>query len=412
MFRVMGNQLTFGKAQSWRLACLALLLCVTQTALADARDQAKRIHDRIAGVPPTDSVLQLMQADIEGGDPQAAAYRAMNNPNFYNVTLKNLVTPWTNEEQNAFAPLNDYTATVIGMVRDGVGFDNLLSANILYHANGTNIANPIPGDPATAPNYSRFNNDHYVWLENNGVDLAANLVRDSQSNWNGLPGNATAGIMTTRAAAEAFFIAGTNRAMFRFTLLNHMCVDLEQVKDTTRSPDRIRQDVSRSPGGDSRIFLNNCVGCHAGMDPLAQAFAYYEFNETTGAMEYSRNQVQGKYFINGETFAPGYVTPDDSWENFWREGQNALLGWDSGSGKGKGAKSMGRELAGTQAFAACQVKKVFKAVCLRDPVDSDDRGYIDTWTSQFRGPFSGPTEMGGYQLKPVFAEAAAYCRGS
>ena len=70
--------------------------------------------------------------------------------------------------------------------------------------------------------------------------------------------------------------------MFRFTLMNHMCMDMEQVHDTSIAPDRIRQDVSRSPGGDSRVFLNNCIGCHAGMDPLAQAFAYYNFDTTCG----------------------------------------------------------------------------------------------------------------------------------
>ena len=50
--------------------------------------------------------------------------------------------------------------------------------------------------------------------------------------------------------------------MFRFTLMSQLCRDLEQISDTTRTPDRIRQDVSRSPGGDSRVFLNNCIGCH------------------------------------------------------------------------------------------------------------------------------------------------------
>ena len=65
--------------------------------------------------------------------------------------------------------------------------------------------------------------------------------------------------------------------MFRFTMLNHMCRDMEQVHDTSRAPDRIRQDVSRSPGGDARVFLNGCIGCHSGMDPMAQAFAYYNF---------------------------------------------------------------------------------------------------------------------------------------
>ena len=104
-----------------------------------------------------------------------------------------------------------------------------------------------------------------------------------------LPPAAIAGILTTRAAAEAFFVAGTNRAMFRFTVLNHLCMDLEQLKDGGRPADRIRQDVSRSPGGDSRLFLNNCIGCHTGMDPMAQAFAYYNFDETTGRLEYTGN---------------------------------------------------------------------------------------------------------------------------
>ena len=84
--------------------------------------------------------------------------------------------------------------------------------------------------------------------------------------------------MTTRGAASAFFINGTNRAMFRFTMMNHLCNDLQTVMDITRPPDRIRQDVTRSPGGVSTLFLTNCIGCHSGMDPMAQAFAYYNFS--------------------------------------------------------------------------------------------------------------------------------------
>ena len=121
-------------------------------------------------------------------------------------------------------------------------------------------------------------------LDDQGIDLKTSPVRTMQTAVTGLPPQATAGVMTTRAAAEAFFVAGTNRAMFRFTVLNHLCRDLEQIKDTTLPADRIRQDVSRSPGGDSRIFLNDCIGCHSGMDPLAQAFAYYNFDATSGRL--------------------------------------------------------------------------------------------------------------------------------
>ena len=193
--------------------------------------------------------------------------------------------------------------------------------------------------------------------------------------------------MTTRAASEAFFIAGTNRAMFRFTLMNHLCMDMEQVHDTSVTPDRIRQDVSRSPGGDSRVFLNNCIGCHSGMDPLAQAFAYYDFDETTSASSnYTAGVVQPKYFNNNETFADGFVTPDDSWNNHWRQGQNSLIGWSSGiAGLGQRREVARRGARALARVRECQVTKVFKAVCLRDPGDQDDRDEIETMTSSFIG---------------------------
>ncbi len=382
----------FARRLGWALLCCAL--GATSVAGAGPREQAKRIHERLTGVAPSDSVLALMQADVEGNDAIAAANRAMQASEFYNVTLKNMVTPWTNREQTVFAPLNDYTATVIGMVRDNEPFNTVLSADILYTGGGAG------GVPA----YSPSNNDHYAELESRGVDLRTALQRTTQSGAIGLPAAATAGVITTRAAAEAFFIAGTNRAMFRFTLMNHLCRDLEQVQDTSRPPDRIRQDVSRSPGGDSRIFLNNCIGCHSGMDPMAQAFAYYTYDETSGRIVYAAGQVQAKYFNNDDTFPFGFVTPDDSWENRWRAGQNAILGF-SGSlpGSGAGAKSLGQELANSDAFARCHVEKVFRNVCFRGPVDQPDRTRVTGMIASFRSS--------NYNLKTVFAEAADHCKG-
>jgi hypothetical protein len=339
-------------------------------------------------------VLDDMAADIAAGRAIDAAYTAMEHRAFYDVTLKNFAMPWTNRDQTMFAPLNDYVATVIGMVRDDVPFNGVLSDDILYIGSG------VGGVPA----YSPSSNAHYEALEASGTSLKSALVRTSQSAASGLPPEATAGVMTTRAAAQAFFIAGTNRAMFRYTLLNHLCVDLEQVQDPTRPPDRVRQDVSRSPGGDSRVFLNNCVACHAGMDPLAQAFAYYDYDEAGGRLVYTHGQVRPKYFNNDETFRPGFATPDDRWDNYWRQGRNALLGWDPAQpGRGQGAKSMGRELAGSERFARCQVEKVFRNVCFRAPSDAPDRARIDAMTASFKS--------NGYRLKRVFAEAATYCIG-
>ncbi|MGQ8366915.1 hypothetical protein [Glaciecola sp. 1036] len=407
------KKLVIGKAKNIvaNLIVAVGILSASSIALADSVSQAKRMHDRLAGVPPTEQILQQMAGLIEAGQPEQAAFLAMENPAFYNVTLKNWITPWTNEEADVFAPLNDYTATVIGIIRDDIDFRQILTGNIIYSAPSV----------SGIPTYSNSNNAHYEALENNGIDLASNLVQQTQSSVTGLPAQATAGVITTRAAAKSFFKDGTNRAMFRFTLINHMCTDLEALKDTSLPPDRIRQDLSRSPGGDSRIFANSCSGCHTGMDPLAQAYAYYEYEYdvqgdpegNNGYLAYNQDgqtdpetgsRVTAKHRINANNFEFGYVIEDDRWDNYWREGINQTLGWSEQlQGYGYGAKSMGEELANSQQFAQCQVTKVFKDVCLRNPQDVSDRSVIDEATQTFM--------QNGYQMKPVFASTANYCKG-
>jgi len=374
----------------------ALLLGATAFAAGPTADQATRMYNRIAGVPPTATVLANMIAT----DPVSAALLATNDPAFYNDTIRNLAAPWTNRDQSVFVPLNDYTATVVGMVRDDVPFNTLLSADLVY------IADSASGVPA----YSATNNDMYQTMDNNNVDLKAHLVSSTQSALSGIPSAATAGVMTTRGAASAFFINGTNRAMFRFTMMNHLCNDLQTVMDITRPPDRIRQDVTRSPGGVSTLFLNNCIGCHSGMDPMAQAFAYYNFNNidpttasTMGQIVYTAGQVQPKYFINKTNFPQGYSTPDDGWTNRWHTGPNEILGW-RGPGSGNGAKSLGQELENSAAFDSCQVTRVFKYVCLRAPNNTNDFNQINSMISSFQAH--------QYKLRQPFAEAAAYCMGT
>ena len=382
-------------------ACAGALALFGANALAANNpnaDQATRIYNRIAGVPPTAAQLAQMMAT----DSVSAALIATQDPSFYNNTIRNLAAPWTNRDQSVFVPLNDYTATVIGMVKDDVPFNTLLSADLVY------IADPAAGVPA----YSPGNNALYDALDANNVDLSVHLVSSTQSALSGIPAAATAGVMTTRGAASAFFINGTNRAMFRFTVMNHLCNDLQLVMDITRPPDRIRQDVTRSPGGVSTLFLNNCVGCHSGMDPMAQAFAYYNFNnidptttDTTGQIVYTAGQVQPKYHINNNNFAQGYNTMDDAWENRWRAGPNFVLGWSTTlPGNGNGAKSLGQELESSAAFSSCQVTRVFKDVCLRAPNTPADFTQVNSMISSFQSH--------NYSLRQVFAEGAAYCMGT
>lgn len=389
-----------------------LALSAVTTVQAGPREQARRIHDRIAGVPPTNAVLQAMADDITAGNPEDAVDTAMQNPNFLNVTVKNMVMPWTNKEQTVFAPLNDAAATLIGLIRDGTDFRTALYGNIIY-----------TGNDGSLPAYSNNNNNHYIEMEHRNLDLRTVLQSTTQSSITGLPSNAVAGVLTTRQSARAFFYAGTNRAMFRFTMMNYLCRDLEQVKDTTRISERIRQDVSRSPGGDSSVFLNNCLGCHAGMDGMAGASAYYNWGPAVfdpdadpdvqsltyvstaqtfdiDGDEYT-SRVTPKHRINPNNFPYGYVISDDSWINYWRTGVNANLGWASNAPQqpttGSGMSSLGQELANTTAFARCQVIKVYRQVCLNDPNEST----LSTITGQF--------VAGNYDMRIPFRRAALDC---
>src|ERR1700735_4902439 len=151
------------------------------------------------------------------------------------------------------------------------------------------------------------------------------------------------------------------------------------------------------------------------MDPMAQAFAYYNFSYPTsevgatdfptGQIVYTAGQVQPKYHINNTNFPQGFSTPDDSWTNHWRTGPNEILGWSTAlSGSGSGAKSLGQELESSAAFTSCQVTRVFKDVCLRAPNSTADFNQVTSMISSFQSH--------QYSLRQPFAEAAAYCKGN
>ncbi len=394
---------------------IALSLSCVSFVQAGVNDQAKRMHERLTGVPPSDAVLATMVVQLNAGNGVAAAEIAMQNVYFYNSTLKNFATPWTDSQRSVLGDLNDYSATVIGIIRDDFDFRRALYDDILYTA-GNNVA--------TA--YSKTDNIHYQEIESGFIDMSnpAQLVATTQSSAQtlGLPANKTAGVLTTRQSGKAFLDMGSNRRLFEYTILNHLCISLEDANDITRTPDRIGQDVSRSPGGDSSVYLNTCIGCHTGMDPMIQAFAYFNYNSDAedtvvplkDQLVYEAGIVQAKYLQNAGVFPFGYVTINDDWENYWRAGKNALLGWawkeepnpavGGVFGKGTGPKSLGREFAYSKAFATCQVKKVFETVCLRPASSPADRTEISRITDVF--------DASTYKLKTVFAETANYCKGN
>ncbi len=362
-------------------------LCIQSLTFATLSKQSYKIYTRINSVPPKKAEITDMVNLLSQGNKREAIKYALDSKHFYNLRLKNWVKSWTNEDQTNRVPLNDYVATVIGFVRDELSFKGILSSDIVY--TGRDGINGVP-------NYSTDNNDHYEELEKRNIDLKANLVSKTQSTLTGLTD--TAGVMTTRAAGEAFFVDGTNRAMTRYTFVNFLCKDFEELHDTNIPDFKVRRDVDRAPGGDSRAFKNKCVGCHAGQDALGGAFAYFNFSE--GRVVHTPGVVSEKINRNN-LFSPGHIVRDDSWMNLWANGQNSSLGW-RGNTTGRGAKSLGRLLSESKQFSKCMVERSYKLICLNDFSTKYGDADLESLVTKFEVDHQ-------YNMKELFVDVGTLC---
>lgn len=368
---------------------LYTVLLLTFNVWAGPREQAWKLHNRLAGVPPIKTTLKDPLRDMEvliaAGRPEEAAAIAMSHPNFYNIVLKNWIKPWTNREQTSRVELNDYVTTVLGIIKEDVPFTEVLSGDIIYTINGAPQA------------YSTMNNDHYKNAEASNINLMSSLMKRVQSATTGMPSAAVSGVLTTRAAGDAFYSAGTNRRVNRYTFMNYLCHDYEELHDVNLPDFRVRRDVERNPGGDARTYKNQCVGCHAGQDAIGGAYAYYDF--VGDKLVYTPNIVVTKMNHN-VYYADGFVTTNDQWQNLWAIGQNAKLGW-RGPTSGSGVKELGQMLSRSKAFSQCMAKKVFKLVCLKDAINTSDVELVNTLAGQF--------EQENYSMKSLIINTSVGC---
>jgi hypothetical protein len=356
----------------------------------------------------------------------------------------------TNEDGTTFAPLNDMSATLIGATRDEIDFFRVFWDDILYQFEGTLITNEsvsapgseIPSDLVvydivtqtnknlnqlkatndwlylaslgiTVPVYNRAENKNYAMAEMQNLPLGntEHLKIGTQQTYTTIDAAAIAGIFSTRAFAQAYYIDGTNRAAFAYFAKNFMCTEMEELRDPTRADFRVRRDIDRTPGGESQTYANYCKGCHAGMDALMGGLAYYDF--VNGAMVYASHDtitpegnpevvgpVAPKY-NRGNLFPDGKITTSDSWLNLWTEGQNASLGWGEEL-SGNGAKSLGKMLSETKRVRSCLSEKAFEAVCNRKPTSDFDKAAVQAMATKFDNDGN---------LKAVFINAAIACMG-
>ncbi|MDA8792019.1 hypothetical protein N9N67_02165 [Bacteriovoracaceae bacterium] len=306
---------------------------------------------------------------------------------------------------------------------------NANSKVFVYYQNPTNPNNPADKGCRVSNNYtmSRINtckgvdclyvpnqdflldagikvqtsNSHFSEFEQGYFDLSESniLQRTSQMGTSTEREGAIAGIFSMRAWGASYYSAGTNRRAVAFAMKNFMCKEMEELNDTTIPDFRVRRDVDRAPGDQPLIFQTKCVGCHAGMDALGGAFAYYNF--PAGAIDYEEGVVVEKMYHN-PVYANGYVTNDDSFINLWTQGKNADLGW-RGPASGNGARMFGQAITQSDAFDTCMTKQVADSVCSKVKYTVSEDQYSDIiakYASEFRSHEN---------LKKLFIDLATEC---
>ena len=401
-------------------ACLATTIQAAKAkagkdSSAELHDLAVLMHNRIVGVPAQGETLKKMIDLLAEGKAQEAALLATEHPFFYDFKLQVLFSPWSNREGSIHHVPNDMITTMIGMVRDDIPFNKVLSDDI-YFSIGESSQSNTPNTPIENATDPQEKMDKATYVPQSSLSLKNQLQQHKQSEKPHTDKNlhgGISGVLSTYAFGAAFYEAGTNRRATAFVLKNFLCHEIEELHDNNTPSHWVRQDVNRHPSGSNTIFTDRCVGCHAGMDALSGWSVFYDYNNNQ--FFWTNGSVQAKIFKNNLlrdgklTLAPNKdegrnyglsKNKNDQFTNLWTEGKNKSLGW-RGKTSGKGAKEFGTMITGSKAFSSCMASHVYKAVCYLDP----DQGKAKTIREQLAEQF----EKDKYNMRKLFATTAVAC---
>lgn len=365
------------------------------------RVRAQKLFQAITAtrIPIDDSRLVEMESLIRAGNSRGAVAIATQDPLFLDVQIRDLARKMSTRDETVRAPMSDFVATFIGVVRDSdtTSAKALLTGNFYYRV-----------DPAIATaNTIRQvemadivqSNNHFADLGNRNLSPSAVLIR--QSPQRAIRAGAVidhpdaAGLITTRGFVEAHAVAGTNRRMVEYTFRQFMCSSMDDWADANGSDERVSQDVTRTPSGSVNLYQTTCKSCHSGMDGFRGAFAYLDF--TNNSQTFTNNTVVGKMTRNATEYAQGYRLTDNTIVNYAVGTKNAdRFGWRS-STSGVGIADFGRMLADSRGFSRCMVKKAFTTVCRRPPLAAEEN-LVRSLADQF--------ETDGYHMRRMFENVA------
>ncbi|KYG63988.1 hypothetical protein AZI86_14355 [Bdellovibrio bacteriovorus] len=302
---------------------ISFLLCSLKAFAAPSESDlllAKKLYERMTGVKVSvkKAELQAVAEQISLGNNTEAAKLVANSSDFLNVQIKNLSLRLSNKDESVKVPFNDFSALIMGIVRDNRDFRDVLTGNYYYELSG--VAN------ADDKRTRYFNQNNYSTAESTFTDIAKALVfkspqelvtvsADTLKNQSALnyeivttkPRKDAAGVLTTRTFAERNLGGGSNRRAVEFSLKQFLCVSMAEAADSNASDQFVGRDVERFPAGDHNKYLTSCKSCHAVMDGMRGAFAKSDYgNFSNGAATTIYSQVHGDFF-NSEGIAASYT---------------------------------------------------------------------------------------------------------
>jgi len=442
---------------------------------SEAKQRAYFFYQRITGTPPdvSSSEFEEVWNLIEAGDEYAAALKVTESKNLINIKLKNFLKDWTNRAVNKNVNTNDMLYLMLGLIRDGRDFREVLTTDDVYKLtlDGLKYTFPPNGEISRVPgavspflsyfdfesvgSYNIFQNKLsynrvgsyeeivYVNADNSLLNLDEFLTSGKRIVKHGdfvTNDNITftlvdasdrlyakeklAGVITTDHFASEFFNAGTNRRATQYLFKNFLCMEFNELADTTIDTQYVRRDVDRFPNGDIKTYLNFCVGCHAGQDRLGQAFYYYDKYPNSDHLWFRDDQSfisRGKNKLNKNVvFEDGFVVgensqdtglPKDMWSNLWSSGKNKDLGWSAESTwkstkfenqghAGVGVKDLGEYLSKSSMFNDCMAERMWEMVC----VNRNDEAFLSV-KDQLSDFFANEN----YNMKSLIAQVATLC---
>lgn len=352
----------------------------------------KIIH-RLLGsrVNSQDPQIQTALSQMKNPATRLSALRTLTQQQdaFYKITVKNLASRMSVRTEEVSAPLNDFSATVIGVTRDNLDARELLTGNKIYMADQTRLPQGVTIQSDLYLHVIR-SNTHYQDLENNlyrirladvltPVDQQLQRADNDNTNANRVVDLVTnpdpAGLLTSNTWGREHLIMGTNRRAVEYALRSFLCTPMEEAADTQASDARIGRDIDRFPGGDHTRFLTSCKGCHTVMDGFRGAFASWNYDGRflvhgslhAGRRGMNNSGIANKLNQNGQEFPQGYQTTNTSWVNNATRGKNiSHFGWSkSVPGQGTGTGAFGRLLANSDRFPKCMARRAFVEVCQR-----------------------------------------------